>query len=83
MKSDKQIDLADIDWLRLQSSQSFIQVLSNPDFFAFLRAFAASRALFFPCAFACKRGLDMAMIRQPVNFPATVKEVRRQLALSQ
>ncbi|MFN2366329.1 MAG: helix-turn-helix domain-containing protein [Desulfurivibrionaceae bacterium] len=23
------------------------------------------------------------MIRQPVNFPATVKEVRRQLALSQ
>lgn len=25
----------------------------------------------------------MAMIRQPVNFPETVKEVRRQLALSQ
>lgn len=25
----------------------------------------------------------MAMIRQPENFPATVKEVRRQLALSQ
>jgi putative transcriptional regulator len=25
----------------------------------------------------------MAMIRQPENFPETVKEVRRQLALSQ
>jgi DNA-binding transcriptional regulator YiaG len=25
----------------------------------------------------------MVMIRQPENFPATVKEVRRQLALSQ
>jgi putative transcriptional regulator len=25
----------------------------------------------------------MAMIRQPENFPVTVKEVRRQLALSQ
>jgi DNA-binding transcriptional regulator YiaG len=25
----------------------------------------------------------MAMIRQPENFPASVKEVRRQLALSQ
>lgn len=25
----------------------------------------------------------MAIIRQPKNFPATVKEVRRQLALSQ